>query len=369
MGVLLQQHEDSNDGRNTDGIKRTLSENPPPLKRPRVLEPETTDNVSSYSQTRIDLPLLPDSHVVSATYQANGPIEDKITISSDGASGTSIFAVFDGHGGPLVSTFARNNLAHTENNEISASPVDLKTMEEILRESFLKTEQDYIIHAKEQQLRLRRTRANNAGSCACIIALRGDDLFAMNAGDNIKNIKETKDKKNPRPVQLTTDHNCYNEEEILAVKKRSNDSDAIRPSRQDCTGLLRVGGSLAVTRCLGDLYLKLPDFSRPPFHDHLPYITAEPEINHYQWSAKQFIVVASDGLWDELTNEDVQNLVNDFLRKNDGAPKDCIGVTVADMLILEVLKKVATRHDLTVEQLKRKKQLKQNFLPKKKKKK
>lgn len=44
-------------------------------------------------------------------------------------------------------------------------------------------------------------------------------------------------------------------------------------------GIKRVAGSLAVTRALGDAYLKTPLLSFLPYKSHAPYITARPEVN------------------------------------------------------------------------------------------
>ena len=43
-------------------------------------------------------------------------------------------------------------------------------------------------------------------------------------------------------------------------------------------GIRRVAGSLAVTRALGDLYLKKREFSFHPYKEHVPYITVTPEV-------------------------------------------------------------------------------------------
>lgn len=48
-----------------------------------------------------------------------------------------------------------------------------------------------------------------------------------------------------------------------------------------------------------------------------PYLTAEPDVFHYKLDANdEFIVLASDGLWDMLSNEDVVNIVAAYLEGN-----------------------------------------------------
>jgi serine/threonine protein phosphatase PrpC len=53
-----------------------------------------------------------------------------------------------------------------------------------------------------------------------------------------------------------------------------------------------VAGILAVTRAIGDAKLK-------------PYVTSKPEVREVNVAAGDVILIASDGLWDEVTRERV----------------------------------------------------------------
>ena len=81
-----------------------------------------------------------------------------------------------------------------------------------------------------------------------------------------------------RPIDLTTDHSAYNPAEVTAVLRRcSNAPRAI--SAGVGGGIKRVAGSLAVTRALGDAYLKTPLLSFNPYKDHAPYIEPSPSLS------------------------------------------------------------------------------------------
>lgn len=61
---------------------------------------------------------------------------------------------------------------------------------------------------------------------------------------------------------------------------------------------------------LCSVFKSVPKYS--PFSSLLtpPYLTAEPEVFHYKLEASdRFIVLASDGLWDMLSNNEVVQLV------------------------------------------------------------
>jgi protein phosphatase 1L len=62
-------------------------------------------------------------------------------------------------------------------------------------------------------------------------------------------------------------------------------------------GRWRVEGVLAVSRGIGDAKLK-------------PYVTSEPEVTEKDLEEQDlFLVIASDGLWDVMQNEEVARIV------------------------------------------------------------
>ncbi|XP_027189832.1 probable protein phosphatase 2C 11 isoform X2 [Cicer arietinum] len=61
-------------------------------------------------------------------------------------------------------------------------------------------------------------------------------------------------------------------------------------------GTWRVGGVLAVSRAFGDKLLK-------------PYVVADPEIQEEEIEGVDFIIIASDGLWNVISNKEAVSLV------------------------------------------------------------
>eukprot|EP00697_Spironema_sp_BW2_P006163 gnl/Spiro4/18592_TR9970_c0_g1_i1.p1 gnl/Spiro4/18592_TR9970_c0_g1~~gnl/Spiro4/18592_TR9970_c0_g1_i1.p1 ORF type:complete len:277 (+),score=61.25 gnl/Spiro4/18592_TR9970_c0_g1_i1:385-1215(+) len=182
---------------------------------------------------------------------------------------------------------------------------------------------------------------NMMGSCSLSVLLRDNKAFCANAGDS-RAVLARKVGGQLLAVPLSSDHNTYNETEVAVVRARSSDPDAVRRHANDvdCIGPTRVGGHLMVTRSIGDMYLKDAEFSiLPP--QYLPYITADPEITVQPLdSTAEFLVLASDGLWEHMSNEEVVETVANFQ-----------GPNVADHLLMSVLKKVAAQRDMAVEVL------------------
>jgi len=116
-------------------------------------------------------------------------------------------------------------------------------------------------------------------------------------------------------ITLTKDHTPYNKSEALLVTKRSNDaSRAITPARSG--GILRVAGSLSVTRALGDAYLKTDVLSFFPYKGHVPYITALPQVNVRKLKeGDRIVVMATDGVWERVDAKTINKWVTKFFNR------------------------------------------------------
>ncbi len=69
---------------------------------------------------------------------------------------------------------------------------------------------------------------------------------------------------------------------------------------------LRVGGTLLITRTLGDAFLKRPELSMEPHRRYAPYVRADPEVWQRRLRAWDlFLVLGSDGVWEACPNADV----------------------------------------------------------------
>jgi protein phosphatase 1B len=96
---------------------------------------------------------------------------------------------------------------------------------------------------------------------------------------------------------------------LLATKDHKPSDQAERQRIQEAGGTVliqRVNGSLAVSRALGDFEYKNNPNRRPDQQ----LVSPEPEVTYFPRSNKQdeqiaFIVLACDGIWDVITNEEL----------------------------------------------------------------
>lgn len=124
------------------------------------------------------------------------------------------------------------------------------------------------------------------GTTACSAAIiGGQQIVCANAGDSRAIVVRV----DGTIAKLSRDHKPGMPEETRRITDLGG--------KVVYWGRWRVEGMLAVSRSVGDAFLK-------------PYITADPEICEYDIGINdRFLVLASDGIWDVLSNEQVANFV------------------------------------------------------------
>jgi protein phosphatase 2C family protein 2/3 len=225
----------------------------------------------------------------------------------------SYFAVFDGHGGSNCSTFLATNF-HVElgrHPKLGQQPLTA------LRETWNKMDKLYL------DLSMRSCggnvhEINTSGSTATVCLLVGDEMYMMNCGDSSGGvINKTGDFE-----ILTEDHGTLNASEVHRVQ--TNGGIVVAATKKTCRQWFcccttqplpakpRVyPGGLLVTRAFGDFNAKLgplggqegvviPDFGQIKYK----------KID----SLVQYIILASDGLWDALSTSDIWRIMNDSSR-------------------------------------------------------
>ena len=126
-------------------------------------------------------------------------------------------------------------------------------------------------------------------------------------------------------VALTEDHSCADERECARVKALTADPSPIRQSERDrrmygsSRAPYRVAGTLAITRSLGDFYLKRPQLSSKPHKDRLPYVHCGPTVSFRPLSSgDSLVLMASDGLWNFLQADELAELLDNAFMPEQG---------------------------------------------------
>ena len=185
--------------------------------------------------------------------------------------------VFDGHGGGEAAAWCAQQLLPS----VCSSRHYPESMEEAMREAFLSTHQRYC----------KATTGFDcaaAGSTATAVVVRAGVVHAANVGDSAAVVGGC----GGRCVVLTAEHRATDPEERALVEARGGAVVSV-------LGVERVEGRLAVTRSIGDAALAAKLTAVPHYAAH-PLAEGD-----------EFVVVASDGLWDVMRPEQVCQFVCD----------------------------------------------------------
>lgn len=183
----------------------------------------------------------------------------------------AFFGVYDGHGGSRTAEYLKNHLF----KNLSSHPDFIKDTKTAVVEVFKKTDENYLSEEKGQH--------KDAGSTASTAVLLGDRLLVANVGDS-----RVVASRAGSAIPLSIDHKPDRSDERQRIQEAGG--------FVIWAGTWRVGGVLAVSRAFGDRLLK-------------QYVVAEPEIQEEEIDGVDFIIIASDGLWNVISNRDAVAMV------------------------------------------------------------
>uniref|UniRef100_A0A7S3G2V9 protein-serine/threonine phosphatase n=1 Tax=Palpitomonas bilix TaxID=652834 RepID=A0A7S3G2V9_9EUKA len=271
-------------------------------------------------------------------------------LDKNGADGVRLIGVFDGHGGSEAADYLIDHLQPA----IRSSKFYPRDLPACLRDAFIRTDVSFIEEMGA---------VTKCGSTALSIAMEGSILYLANVGDCRAVIGHA----DGTPSQLTEDLNCENQKEVERIEKMGG---------RVVGG--RVYGSLAVTRSIGDGDFKftrvemeetkkksnpfayqersmrsfLPQTYLNDPHGTPTMVSAIPEITvHHLSQQDRFLVAATDGLWNLMSNEEVVDFVQAGLMPKCGSgrglPSPKRITKVAQSLLEHAVKKRA-HDDVTV---------------------
>lgn len=207
-------------------------------------------------------------------------MEDTFIASSRFIHGMDVCGVFDGHGGDFVANYMRDRYEDILKEILKENTGSIPDM---LYQSFKRVVED-----------IPKDASMTCGSTALVALRYGEVIFIANAGDCravMNNGQEA--------VGITVDHKPNLKREFDRIHEGGGH---VTFHPMDAP---RVNGNLAVSRSIGDFYL----------HPHVTwvpdvYITKKDPNNN-------ILVLASDGLWDVMKNDEVIGVfVNKFNENN-----------------------------------------------------
>ena len=212
-------------------------------------------------------------------------MEDDHTIEIDyiDDSKSCFLAVFDGHGGTNVAKYSASNLYKIFPKLYAYTEADYHVA---LKKSFLDTD--------VKMLEDDAMRKDSSGATAVVVYIKDNKIYCANAGDSRAILSV-----GGEVFELSHDHKPNNAPEHQRINKAGGYVE-----------FNRVNGNLALSRALGDFTYK----QNESLNAEEQIVTADPEIIEKEISEKdEFIVLACDGIWDCMTNEEVLEYVRSRL--------------------------------------------------------
>ncbi len=252
------------------------------------------------------------------------------------------FAVFDGHGGSLVSDYLSKNFHTTlfQHQKIKNQPITA------LQECWAVSDEQCYQTCQVEEKKDQSKSFPQDGSTGTVCYITGDDVYVTNCGDSAAYSVMADCMTH---TLLTEDHGTLNPSEVARCEKAGGrlqfDTYFVRAAFPMCcfptkiVGKPRVyPGGLLVTRAFGDFHAKveyLGGLKGVVVHDHgkIKYMkltsgssTQSTPVDSQNGGPPvdpasrrlQFLLIASDGVWDGLSVEEVLQIVRDEIR----APSD-----------------------------------------------
>eukprot|EP01107_Rhizomastix_libera_P009435 TRINITY_DN2553_c0_g1_i3.p1 TRINITY_DN2553_c0_g1~~TRINITY_DN2553_c0_g1_i3.p1 ORF type:complete len:366 (-),score=94.67 TRINITY_DN2553_c0_g1_i3:41-1138(-) len=253
-----------------------------PVNSPTSYLPATaTRKASRVSFNPHDLkhaPLRPSSRFdigVAETIGRRTKMEDSVSIYGGFFKhNDDLICLFDGHNGPDAAQFASHNFPVILSAFLSKGMEPESAMKETFEE----------IH------KMILSEGIVSGTTAVVLFLTKDKGYIASVGDS----RAVFVMDNKTCKQVTKDHRTKDKEECEAVMKRGG-------TLLEVGGVIRVDGKIAVTRALGD-----PVVAKSLGHSPDIFSFA---IDDNMLSTTKYIVLACDGIWDFLSNEEITALL------------------------------------------------------------
>ncbi|KFK41198.1 hypothetical protein AALP_AA2G098200 [Arabis alpina] len=189
-----------------------------------------------------------------------------------GSSNKSFFGVYDGHGGGKAAEFVAENL-HKNVLEMMKNCKEKVEKEEAFKAAYLSTDRDFLQEGVV------------SGACSVTALIQDQEMIVSNLGDCRAVLCRGRVAE-----ALTTDHKAGRDDERKRIENQGGYVEFHR-------GAWRVHGILAISRSIGDAHLK-------------KWVVAEPETRILELKQDmEFLVLASDGLWDVVSNQEAVDTV------------------------------------------------------------
>ncbi|XP_022945263.1 protein phosphatase 2C 57-like isoform X1 [Cucurbita moschata] len=253
-------------------------------------------------------------------------MEDDAVVRSDGLNGFLFAAVFDGHGGCSSVKFLREELYKDCITAVQGGLMlnggDFEVIKAALEKAFDDTDKRLL------PLLEAAGKEDESGSTATVAFIRNDVMFISHVGDSCVVLS-----RSGGAQVLTSSHRPYG--------NNTTSLQEIRRIREAGGWIVngRICGDISVSRAFGDIRFKTKKYemlrkgaeegrwsekfvSRVQFNGDL--VTASPEVLQLTLGSNvEFVLIASDGLWDYMNSSEAVKFVRNQLSQHGDVQLAC----------------------------------------------
>ncbi|MCO5548374.1 hypothetical protein L7F22_001831 [Adiantum nelumboides] len=252
------------------------------------------------------------------------------------------FAIYDGHGGNQASNYCMERLHHAlaeelsslsltneKNHETSEGSSSSSTWEKVMSSCFSKVDQEVggvcpngqcdDVGGGTATCCGDSIAPENVGTTATVAVVSSCQIVVANCGDSRAVLS-----RGGAAIPLSRDHKPERDDETSRIEAAGG--------RVMYWDGYRVGGLLALSRSIGDRYLKR-------------YVVSEPEVTYLDRTKDdECLIIASDGLWDVISNDTACEIARKCLvsaRRKRASRSFALGEDPASATVAALLVKLA----------------------------
>ncbi|XP_051186782.1 probable protein phosphatase 2C 68 [Lolium perenne] len=235
---------------------------------------------------------MEDAVSVREAFAAAPAAEDK-----ESAQPRDFYGVFDGHGCSHVADACRDRMHELVAADLpTTTSADPSPWAAAMERSFARMDAEVTTAAARAataspSCRCEANKCDHVGSTAVVAVVEDHHIILANCGDS----RAVLCRDGGKPVPLSSDHKPDRPDELARIEAAGG--------RVIFWEGARVLGVLAMSRAIGDGYLK-------------PFVNAIPEVTVTERSdGDECLILASDGLWDVVSNETACEVAAACLRR------------------------------------------------------
>jgi len=218
----------------------------------------------------------------------------------------SFFGVFDGHGGSMIANYSADKII----DKITSTPAWSKAVASLDSDGGVEHFKEAMragsleLDAEMRQLPAVKSNEDHSGTTAVFALVTPKHLIVGNIGDSRSVMSRAH-----KTIAMSYDHKPTNPPEQARIEAANG-----------CVSLSRVNGDLAVSRALGDFSYKQTAHLPPEAQQ----VSPEPEFQvQTREMDDQFLILCCDGIWDVMTNEEVNKFYIDKERGGATLKQSC----------------------------------------------